>query len=81
MIPKDAHLTAASSIANAATMIPLLRGYREDKHADNLEAVLSAVVAIASKELGKEGLMVALKYISGEADDGTGFLASVLARH
>ncbi len=53
----------------------------EHEHADNVEAAIAAVVAIVSKSIGKENLTEAVEWVSGEANDGSEFLASVLARH
>lgn len=72
---------AALSIAHSSTMLSLLRAHGHDEHADNLEAAIAAVVAIVSKSTGKENLTEALEWVSGEANDGSEFLASVLARH
>ncbi len=62
-------------------MLSLLRGHGDDEHADYVEAAIAAVVAIVSKSTGKENLTEALEWVSGEANSGSEFLASVLARH
>ncbi len=62
-------------------MLSLLQAHGHDEHADNVEAAIAAVVAIVSKSIGKENLTEALEWVSGEANDGSEFLASVLARH
>ena len=72
---------AALSIAHSSTMLSLLRAHGDDEHADNVEAAIAAVVAIVSKSTGKEILTEALEWVSGEANAGSEFLASVLARH
>ena len=71
---------AALSIAHSSTMLTLLRAHGDDEHADNVEAAIAAVVAIVSKSTGKETLTEALEWVSDEANDGSDFLASVLAR-
>ena len=81
MIPQESPLIAALSIAHASTMMPMLRAYGHDEHANNLEAAISAVVAIVGAAIGKEKLTEALKYVTSSADDDPEFLASVLARH
>ena len=62
----DRARVAALSISQFATMVGLLRSCGQSDHADNVEAAISAVIAIVSNEIGKDNLSRAMRWVEGE---------------
>ncbi len=57
---------AALSIAQCTTAVNLLRAHGQGEHAENMEAAISVVVSLISKELGRGTLAQAMSWASDE---------------
>jgi hypothetical protein len=72
---------AALSIAQCRTVVNFLHARGQDEHAENVEAAITAVVAIISDELGRDTLARAMKWVSDQAGDGAEPAESVTQLH
>jgi len=72
---------AALSIAQCRTVVNFLHARGQDEHAENVEAAITAVIAIISDELGRDTLARAMKWVSDQAGDGAEPAESVTQLH
>ncbi len=72
---------AALSIAQCATIVNLLRAHSQDEHANNVEAGISMVIAIISKELGRDTFSRAMIWASDTIGAGPELFKAVTPRH
>jgi len=61
--------------------VNFLHARGQDEHAENVEAAITAVIAIISDELGRDTLARAMKWVSDQAGDGAEPAESVTQLH